>query len=703
VSELNKEIKYLKGVGEARARLFKKLGVVTLRELLRYFPRDYEDRTVFKKIAELSDGESVTVRAVASDSPRLTRTTRGSEIALLRVYDDTGMMNVRFFNQSYVKDAISAGETYLFYGKILRAGGAALMTNPVFERDGDGNPVKIGRVTPIYRMTAGLNMRSVSNAVALALKLCGDAVPDSLPRSVREEYGLAAARFAYENIHFPKDFESLKIARRRLIFEDLFVLSVTARRRRAERGSSSGQAIISEGFGEFYSALPFEPTAAQKRAVDEAARDLASGGVMARMLQGDVGSGKTLVAAALAWTVAKNGFQTAFMAPTELLAEQHFRTFEDFLSPLGVRVGRLTGSLGVKAKRLAREALVSGETDVIVGTHALLSEGVDFRALALVITDEQHRFGVGQRAALGQKGESPHVLVMSATPIPRTLALILYGDLDVSELNELPPGRKSVMTYSAGERLRRRIYDFARRLVSEGRQVYFVCPAVEEADMPGTGGEGIEVRSPGTGDLGADLKRAREYAKQLQSEIFPELSVGLVHGSMKAREKDAAMASFISGETDILVATTVIEVGVDVPNAALIVIENADRFGLSQLHQLRGRVGRGEHQSYCVLMRGADGEKSRERLDILRGTNDGFEIAEADLRQRGPGDFFGSRQHGIPASRFIEQGAEAGTVWDARRAADTVLARDPGLKLRENRALREAVDAIFLASDGTFN
>jgi ATP-dependent DNA helicase RecG len=706
VSELNKEIKYLKGVGEARARLFKKLGVVTLRDLLRYFPRDYEDRTVFKKIAELSDGESVTVRAVASDSPRLSRTPRGRELALLRVYDDTGMMDVRFFNQSYVKDAISAGGTYLFYGKILRAGGSALMTNPVFERDGDGSSVKIGRVTPIYRMTAGLNMRSVSNTVALALKLCGDAPPDALPHSVRKEYGLAAARFAYENIHFPKDFESLKIARRRLIFEDLFVLSVTARRRRAERGSSSGQAIISEGFGEFYSALPFEPTAAQKRAVDEAARDLASGGVMARMLQGDVGSGKTLVAAALAWTVAKNGFQTAFMAPTELLAEQHFRTFEEFLSPLGVRVGRLTGSLGVKAKRLAREALVSGETDVIVGTHALLSEGVDFRALALVITDEQHRFGVSQRAALGQKGESPHVLVMSATPIPRTLALILYGDLDVSELNELPPGRKSVMTYSAGERLRRRIYDFARRLVSEGRQVYFVCPAVEEIDTierpASPGGDGIEIaRSPGTGD--SELKRAREYAKQLQTEIFPELSVGLVHGSMKPREKDAAMASFISGETDILVATTVIEVGVDVPNAALIVIENADRFGLSQLHQLRGRVGRGEHQSYCVLMRGADGEKSRERLDILRGTNDGFEIAEADLRQRGPGDFFGSRQHGIPASRFIEQGAEAGTIWDARSAADTVLARDPGLKLRENRALREAVDAIFLASDGTFN
>jgi ATP-dependent DNA helicase RecG len=697
VSALRDEVKYLKGVGEARSRLFGKLGVVTVSDLLRYFPRDYEDRTVFKTITELADGESACIRGVAADAPRLTRTSKGREVATVRVYDQTGMMDVRFFNSTYVKKAITAGGTYLFFGKAFRAGGSVLLTNPIFER-ADSEGVFTGKIVPVYRMTAGLNRRTVISAVELALQRCGDTLPDALPRAVREEYRLAVARFAYENIHFPKDFEALRIARRRFIFEELFVLAVVSRLRRAARGQTAGRVITTDGaaprgFEEFYASLPFEPTSAQRRAVDEAARDLASGGVMARMLQGDVGSGKTLVAAALAWLAAKNGCQTAFMAPTELLAEQHFRTFEAMLAPLGVRVGLLTGSLGVKAKREAREALLKGDTEVIIGTHALLSEGVEFRELALVITDEQHRFGVNQRAGLSKKGESPHVLVMSATPIPRTLALILFGDLDVSELNELPPGRKSVLTYSAGEKLRARVYNFARRLVSEGRQVYFVCPAVEDAENEGA----AEAAS------GSELKRAREYAKTLQGEIFPELTVGLVHGSMKPREKDAAMAAFIDGGTNILVATTVIEVGVDVPNAALIVVENADRFGLSQLHQLRGRVGRGEHQSYCVLMRGADGEKSRERLDTLRATNDGFEIAEADLRQRGPGDFFGSRQHGIPVSRFAEQSAEASTVWDARRAAEDVLNADPRLERRENLPLREAVDAVLRASAGTFN
>lgn len=683
MNALQGEIRYLKSVGEARARLFKKLGVVTLYDLLRYFPRDYEDRTLFKKIAELKDGEHASVRAAAVESPRPARTKQRRDLALLRVYDDTGAMDVRFFNQSYVKDAITAGQTYLFYGKVVRAGGSVSMTNPVFERDGES--AKTGRVVPVYRMTAGLNARAVSGAVAQALQICGDALPDALPRPVRKEHNLAVARFAYENIHFPQDFETLRVARRRFIFEELFVLAVISRLRRAERGRAKGRAFAERDFGEFYSSLPFEPTGAQRRAIGDAARDLASGEVMARLIQGDVGSGKTLVAAALAWHIAKSGCQTAFMAPTELLAEQHFRTFDAMLAPLGARVGLLTGSLGAKAKRAAREALALGQTDIAIGTHALISEGVDFHDLALVITDEQHRFGVSQRAKLSRKGASPHVLVMSATPIPRTLALILYGDLDVSELDELPRGRKSVMTYSAGESLRQRVYDFARRLVADGRQVYFVCPAVEES---------------GADDV---LARAREYAERLKEEIFPELAVGLVHGAMKPREKDEAMAAFISGETNILVATTVIEVGVDVPNAALMVIENADRFGLSQLHQLRGRVGRGEHQSYCVLMRGADGEKSRERLDTLLRTNDGFEIAEEDLRQRGPGDFFGSRQHGIPASRFAERGAEAGTIWDARSAAEKVLAQDPELKLAENRALREAADAVLRAAGGTFS
>ena len=437
---------------------------------------------------------------------------------------------------------------------------------------------------------------------------------------------------------------------------------------RTRRTCAEGVPFSTPPVEEFLALLPFALTAAQRRAMEEVAADTASGAPMNRLVQGDVGSGKTMVAAYGAWLAAKNGGQCALMAPTELLAEQHFRSLAPLLGRAGVRVGLLTGSVKGKARKELYAALAAGEVDLVVGTHALLSEGVAFSNLALAITDEQHRFGVAQRAALAAKaGRTPHVLVMSATPIPRTLALIIYGDLEVSVIDELPPGRTPVETYVVGEDKRQRMYRFVRKLVGQGRQAYLVCPAVEEGEeSPGEpGGEG--------------LKAAVPYAEHLKSEVFPDLRVGLVHGKMKARDKDAAMTAFAAGELDVLVSTTVIEVGVDVPNAAVMVIENAERFGLSQLHQLRGRVGRGKHQSYCILISDNRNEETRQRLKVMTKTTDGFQIAEEDLRLRGPGDFFGARQHGLPGLKVADLGCDPQLLQEARQAAEQLLAQDPAL------------------------
>ena len=477
----------------------------------------------------------------------------------------------------------------------------------------------------------------------------------------------------------------MEIARRRLIFEELFVLACALGRIRDERVRDDGIMLNVHRTDEFWSTLPFSPTGAQRRAVDDALRDMASGGVMNRLVQGDVGSGKTLVAAALLWQVWKNGYKGAFMAPTEILAEQHLATFRTFLSPLGMRVEKLTGSMSAKEKREIKAALKNGDIDLIIGTHALFSADVEYSDLGLVVTDEQHRFGVGQRSALIGKGTKPHVLVMSATPIPRTLALIIYGDLDVSVIDELPPGRQKVDTFAVDESYRARLNGFIRRLVGEGRQVFVVCPMVEEND-----------------DLPVKLKSAEEHAEEL-SRIFPELKVACVHGKMKAKDKDAVMSAFAAGEIDILVSTTVIEVGVDVPNAALMIVENAERFGLSQLHQLRGRVGRGKHKSWCILVSDSDSEETRARLDIMTKTNDGFKISEEDLRLRGPGDFFGSRQHGLPEMHVADLGADVNVLRRAQEEAQLILAADPALNAPEHRALRDRVDQLFRNSTDSFN
>jgi len=684
MADLQTDVRYIKGIGEKKAQALGKLGVFSLYDLVSFFPRRYEDRSTCKPIALTLDGETVCIRALVADTPRLIRIRRGMELVKFRAVDESGSVDITYFNQNYVKDNLHRGDELIFFGRIEVKGAKRSMANPVYEREGQENGVT-GRIVPVYRLAAGLNQRTMLQAVRQGLDACAGLLPEALPEPVREREKLVQARYAYENIHFPADFGALELARRRLIFEELFVLSCALSGMRRQRVQAEGLRLSAVELESFWSSLPYAPTGAQRRAAAEAMADMCSGRAMSRLVQGDVGSGKTLVAAALIWFCAQNGCTAAFMAPTEILADQHTRTLTELLAPFGLRVGKLTGSMTAKEKRLAKEALQNGDWDLVVGTHALFSEDVAYQRLGLVITDEQHRFGVDQRAALIAKGARPHVLVMSATPIPRTLALILYGDLDVSVLDEMPPGRRKVDTFHVDESYRERLNGFIRKLVGEGRQVFVVCPMVEDSE-----------------ELPTPLKSAEEHAKEL-ARTFPELRVACVHGRMKAKDKDRVMAAFAAGEADILVATTVIEVGVDVPNAALMVVENAERFGLSQLHQLRGRVGRGVHKSWCILVSEGGGEETKARLDIMCKTNDGFRISEADLRLRGPGDFFGSRQHGLPEMHVADLGADTQVLQRAQAEAQRVLEEDPELRAPQNAALRERVEKLFARSADAFN
>ncbi len=684
MADLNTDVRYIKGIGEKKAQSLNKLGVFSLYDLISYFPRRYEDRSQMCPIALAPVGEAVCILATVADTPHLAHVRRGMDLVKLRAVDESGSVDITFFNQSYVKDQLVRGETYVFYGKVETQGTRRSMVNPVYEREGAANSVT-GRIVPVYRVCTGLSQRLMQQATRQGLNECAERVPDILPEDVRARNGLVQARYAYENIHFPADFEALELARRRLIFEELFVLACALGTMRAERSNDGGLRFEPADTDKFYSSLPYAPTGAQRRAVSEALDDMCSGRAMNRLLQGDVGSGKTLVAAALVWHTWRAGYMSAFMAPTEILAEQHYANLSALLEPLGIRVFKLTGSMSAKDKRAVKGALAMGGVDLIVGTHALFSADVEYARLGLVVTDEQHRFGVNQRSALIGKGARPHVLVMSATPIPRTLALMIYGDLDVSILDELPPGRQRVSTFAVDESYRARLNGFIRKLVGEGRQVFVVCPMVEEND-----------------ELAAPPKSAEEHAREL-AELFPDLRVGCVHGKLKPKDKDAAMAAFARGETDILVATTVIEVGVDVPNAALMIIENAERFGLSQLHQLRGRVGRGAHKSYCVLVSDSDGDDVKARLKIMTHTNDGFKISEEDLRLRGPGDFFGSRQHGLPEMHVADLGADVNTMQAAQDESARLLRDDPNLARPENAPLKARIDQLFKSNADSFN
>ena len=682
MADLYTDVRFIKGIGEQRAKSLNKLGIATLRDLISWFPRKYDDRTQTKRIADLVPGENACVSAMIATEPKVSHIRKGMDLIKVRAVDDSGVLDVTFFNQTWLKNSLHVGETYIFYGKaegnLLRKSMASPVVEPETRRE------VTGRIVPVYPLTAGVSQLILSRSIRQGLDACADILPDALPDEVRQAHQLCRIGYAYENIHFPESPEALDLARRRLAFEELFLFTIGLKRLRNRRETVSVPPCKAVDMEAFYGALPFSLTGAQRRCIDEAIADMRSGTPMNRLCQGDVGSGKTMVAAACAYFCVKNGRQAALMAPTEILAQQHYAGLAPLLERLGIRCALLTGSTPAKTKRSILAQLAAGEIDFAIGTHALISGGVEFRDLGLVVTDEQHRFGVAQRSDLAAKGQHPHILVMSATPIPRTLALILYGDLDVSIIDQLPPGREPVDTFAVPSSYHERLYAFIRKLVAEGRQAYIVCPMVEEND-----------------ELPDERKAVTAYAKMLQEEIFPDLKVAYVHGKMKPKEKDGVMSTFAAGESHILVSTTVIEVGVDVPNAAVMVIENAERFGLSQLHQLRGRVGRGKHKSYCVLVSDNQNEETRQRLRVMTKTTDGFKIAEEDLRLRGPGDFFGQRQHGLPGLRIADIGCDTLLLREAQEAAEALLEKDP--ELASCPATAERVRELFTQKESTLN
>lgn len=673
--QLKSDIKYVKGVGPTRAEAFYKLSVPSVGALLRYYPRAYEDWSQIVPIRDLQAGENACIRATVCHTPTRIRIPGGTLLFKTTVTDGAGLLNLTFFNNKYIQNQLKEGEEYLFFGKPAQNRyGALEMASPLFQK-----PQSAHRIRPIYPATAQLNSKTIERCVQNALDALETEIPDFLPREIREKNGLCTLDTAIRHIHFPPDEESLAAARKRLIFDELFLLQLGLLQMKSRTQTLSTDCVLkTDCTDEFAARLPFSFTGAQSRAVGEAMRDMQSGEPMNRLLQGDVGSGKTAVAAALIYSAAKNGFQSAMMAPTEVLAEQHYRTFRNFFAGTGIEVVLLTGSVSAAEKRAVKAKLKSGEAALAVGTHALIQEDVDFARLGLCITDEQHRFGVAQRASLAAKGDNPHILVMSATPIPRTLGLILYGDLNVSVLDELPPGRQTVDTYRVGTSYRPRIYKFIEKHIAAGLQAYIVCPLVEEGEL--------------------DLAPAEEYCKRLQNGVFHHRRVGLLHGKMKPKEKDKIMRAFSAGEIDILVSTVVVEVGVDVPNAAVMVIENAERFGLSQLHQLRGRVGRGTAKSTCILVSDAQNDEAKARFDILCETNDGFKIADADLKLRGPGDFFGKRQHGLPALRLADILRDTELLLTVQREAVEFLKTDAALEKPEHAAIKRQLDKMFAAT-----
>ena len=682
MARLTDPVTILKGVGPTKATQLAQLNIFTLRDLICHFPRGYEDRTRLVTIDKLQVDQPACFKAMVMNTPRTSHIRKGLDITKVQVADHTARLTLTFFNQKYTTEQLQYGKEYIFYGAVSGDFIGYNMTSPVFETL-DAPPVTTRRILPIYPLTAGLSNAALLKAIRQALSIC-DPPEEILPLSLRQQYGILPADRAYYAIHEPATMEEAELAKKRLIFEEFFIFSAGLSLMRAARSQIKTAPYANCDLTPFYNQLSFSLTGAQTRAIQEIQQDLLRGTPMNRLVQGDVGSGKTMVAAAAAYLCMQNGHQAALMAPTEILAEQHYASLGRLFSPLGIRTVLLTGSMPVKEKRLVRESIESGEADLIIGTHALLSDTTIFSDLDLVIADEQHRFGVAQRSALSAKGSDPHLLVMSATPIPRTLALLMYGDLEVSIINELPPGREPVDTFLVGESMRARVNAFIRKQAAEGHQCYVVCPAVEEAEE-------------------LNIKAAETWAQTLQQTVFPDLRVALLHGQMKGSEKDAVMAAFARGEADVLVATTVIEVGVDVPNATLMVIEDADRFGLSQLHQLRGRVGRGKAKSYCILTSHNKNEQTLTRLKALCMTTDGFKIAEEDLALRGPGDFFGSRQSGLPAFRVANLSCDLETLKQAQIASAAWIDAHGSDDTPEAKALRDRISDLFQRSQGTMN
>lgn len=672
--DIEENIQYLKGVGPKKAELLNKLGIYRIKDLLEYYPRNYEDRTRLSNIIEFIDGEHYLFVATISDSIHIQRIRKNLTIYSTYVYDDTGECKMTWFNQKYINTKLHKGDKYLFYGKAIKNYGVVSMESAQIYNLNDID--KIQGIYPIYPLTSGITQNYLFSLESLAYEK-KPPVPEFFSDSFRKKYNLCEINYAMQNVHFPKSFKAVTEARNRLIFDELFLLQLALMSvKNSSLGVKKAKKFKEVDITNFLDLLPFKLTNAQNRVIEEIKKDMLGDRVMNRLVQGDVGSGKTMVAAISMYIAVKNGYQAALMAPTTILANQHFDELSVYFNKLGISVEIITSSTTKKNKRIICEKLKNHEIDIIIGTHSLIEDDIEFDNLGIVITDEQHRFGVKQRLKLTNKGENVETLVMTATPIPRTLAIMLYGDLDLSVIDEMPPGRKPVKTYAVDERYEERIVSFVKKNIDEGRQAYVVCPLVEENE-----------------DL--DLKSVEKIYEKYKNEYYKEYNVRIIHGKMKNKEKDEIMQDFKSNKINILISTTVIEVGISVSNANLMIIEDADRFGLAALHQLRGRVGRGEYQSYCILKSKNKSIKSRERLKIMEKSNSGFDVAEKDLELRGPGDFFGIRQSGLPEFKLADLLKDIKILQDAQVAAKELLDDDRYLEKEENRALKKELYQKF--------
>ncbi len=670
LSELAKPVMYLSGVGPKKSELYEKLGVKTVYDLLYHFPRYYIDLNEPQAVRDAPLNEQVVLKGRVVRKLPEGNIRRGLTVYKAIFTDDTADITIVIYNAGFMFKALEVGHEYYLVGKLTGNMLRREINSPQIYPVAGTDPVQ-----PVYRLTEGLTQKQLRQNVHTALGALDGSIYEPLPNDVVREQGLCSLSYALQNVHYPTDMHTLELAKSRLVFDELLTLALGMLMMKNRSRDNTGCQMNDESVDEYFSALPFELTAGQKSAINDCIEDMRKPFPMNRLIQGDVGSGKTAVAAGAAYFAYKNGCQTALMAPTEILAGQHYDTLKAFLEPLGVKVVLLTGSLTPKKKEKIKAEIAAGEYNVIVGTHALVQASTEFKRLGLVITDEQHRFGVEQRAMLAGKGDHPHKLVMSATPIPRTLALMIYGDLNISVLKELPKGRQPVETYAVTGKLRERAFGYVKQYLEEGRQAYIVCPMIEESD--------------------SDLRDVKSYAKEISEGAFSGYRVGLLHGRLSAESKEKVMKKFKAHELDILVSTTVVEVGVDVPNAAVMVIENSDRFGLSQLHQLRGRVGRGKHKSVCILITDNPTEEVVQRLKILSSCHDGFEISQQDLKLRGPGDFFGSRQHGLPKMKIADMSQDMDVLVRAQETAKQILCKDTHLDKGENRGLRELVERLF--------
>ena len=674
--DLLKDVKYIKGVGPERVKSLNKLGIYTLEDLITYYPRTYEDRSKVKKMDELENGEEGLIEAICVSRISEIRIRKNMTIYKLIVRDETATCEITWFNMPYLKTKFKIGNRYKFFGKVKRTASKIEMNSPIFEEA--ENSINTGKIIPIYPSIYELTQNTLKNIMNNGIKMVYGNLGETLPEYLLKEYNLIDINKAIKNIHFPENFEEYNKARQRLVFEELLILQLALLKLKNSYAVDETGIAFNKNvhMSDVINTLPFKLTRAQTKVLEEIDSDMESAKPMNRLLQGDVGCGKTAVSIIASYKAVKSGYQVAIMAPTAILAKQHLENFRKMLGQFNINCELLVSGLTKKQKEDILERLKAGEIDILIGTHALLEDNVEFKKLGFVVTDEQHRFGVRQRAKISSKGTNPDVLVMTATPIPRTLALILYGDLDISIINELPPNRQKIDTFAVTQNMEDRVNNFIKTQINEGRQAYIVCPLVEE-------NEEIEAKS------------VLELAEKYKNQTFKKYKVEYMHGKLKPAEKDAIMEDFKNGKIDILISTTVIEVGVDVPNANIMVIENAERFGLATLHQLRGRVGRGTYKSYCILKYKGKSDVIKQRMEIMTKTNDGFVVSEKDLELRGSGEFFGTKQHGIPEFKIANLFEDIETLKSVQSVAIKIIEEDSKLESEKNARLKKQVNNKF--------